>query len=150
MIDLNADGLNDLVMLDQEGYLAFFERFREQGQLRLKAPMRLFADRAGNPLRLNERTAGGSGRRKLCFADWDLDGRIDLLVNSKNVSFLRNTATLPNGTIVLEDQGQVSDQVLAGHTTSPTVVDWDRNGIPDLLIGAEDGRLYYFPNPKAK
>lgn len=150
VIDLNADGLNDLVMLDQEGFLTFFERFREKGQLRLKAPMRLFADRAGNPLRLNERTAGGSGRRKLCFADWDLDGRIDLLVNSKNVSFFRNTGTLPNGTIVLEDQGQVADQVLAGHTTSPTVVDWDRNGIPDLLIGAEDGRLYYFRNPKAK
>jgi len=39
--------------------------------------------------------------------------------------------------------------VLAGHTTSPTTVDWDRNGIPDLLVGAEDGFLYYMRNPHA-
>jgi hypothetical protein len=43
--------------------------------------------------------------------------------------------------------GPVHEQELAGHTTSPTIVDWDRNGIPDLLIGAEDGRLYFFKNP---
>jgi hypothetical protein len=29
-------------------------------------------------------------------------------------------------------------------------VDWDANGLPDLLIGAEDGRLYFLKNPKAK
>jgi hypothetical protein len=32
---------------------------------------------------------------------------------------------------------------LAGHTTSPTTVDWDRDGVRDLLVGAEDGRFYY-------
>jgi hypothetical protein len=35
---------------------------------------------------------------------------------------------------------------LAGHDTSPTVVDWDRDGKLDLLIGAEDGFFYYQPN----
>ena len=38
--------------------------------------------------------------------------------------------------------------VLAGHTTSPTTVDWDGNGVPDLIIGGEDGFLHYHQNPR--
>ena len=49
-----------------------------------------------------------------------------------------------------KDEGLMDSRVLAGHTTSPTTVDWDRNGIPDLLVGAEDGRLYYMRNPRAE
>jgi len=40
------------------------------------------------------------------------------------------------------------DGRLAGHSTSPTIIDWNKDKIPDLLIGAEDGFLYYLPNPK--
>ena len=45
-----------------------------------------------------------------------------------------------------QDEGPVDDRRLAGHTTSPTTVDWNRDGHPDLLIGAEDGHFYYQPN----
>jgi len=34
---------------------------------------------------------------------------------------------------------------LGGHSTSPTTVDWNKDGVPDLLIGAEDGFFYYLP-----
>jgi hypothetical protein len=34
-------------------------------------------------------------------------------------------------------------QNVQGHSTSPTVVDFNGDGVPDLLIGAEDGRFYY-------
>ena len=43
----------------------------------------------------------------------------------------------------------MSAHVLAGHATKPTVGDWDRDGIPDLLIGAEDGFFYQLRNPRA-
>ncbi len=43
VIDFNHDQLNDLIMLDQSGYLSYFERTRAHGQLRLKSPQRLFA-----------------------------------------------------------------------------------------------------------
>src|SRR5690606_24292769 len=33
-----------------------------------------------------------------------------------------------------------------GHTTSPTIVDWNEDGVPDLLLGAEDGHFYYLEN----
>jgi len=157
--DLNTDGLNDLVMLDHEGYLAFFERRRSDTSLTLQPPQRIFQveavqtydsrhrKRAGNgPIRMNDGQAGRSGRRKLCITDWDSDGRPDLLVNSVNANFLRNLGTR-DGKTVFEDRGPVHERVLAGHTTSPTVVDWDRNGKPDLLLGGEDGFLYYMKNP---
>ena len=163
VIDWNQDSLNDLIMLDQEGYLAYFERYQEGEQFLLKAPERLFLGSKGSsydsknrpqkspamqPLQLNNRIGGGSGRRKFCMVDWDQDGRLDLLANSVNVNFFRNIYTSTEGRIVFEDMGPVHEHILAGHTTSPTIVDWDKNGIPDLLIGAEDGRMYYLENPK--
>lgn len=164
-IDWNQDGLTDLVMLDHEGYLTFFERYQENGQLRLKAPVRIFRakgesvfDGKNRPqegpqnesLQLNNKIGGSSGRRKFCFVDWDQDGRLDLLVNSVSVNFFKNMGVDRGGKVMLQDMGPLTDMELAGHTTSPTVVDWDKNGIPDLLIGAEDGRFYYLKNPNEK
>jgi len=149
VIDLNGDGLNDLVMLDHEGYLAFFERRRSSEGLVLKPGQRIFKTAPGKPLRLNDRVAGKSGRRKLCLADWDGDGRIDILINSRNIDWLRNISTTDKPWTFAEPK-PLSDQRLAGHTTSPTVVDWNGDGRPDLLVGAEDGRLYYLKNPRSE
>jgi hypothetical protein len=139
--DWNGDGLTDLVMLDHEGYLALFERKREDGELVLQPGRRIFLGEDG-PLRLNDGRAGRSGRRKFCFADWNRDGANDLLVNSISVDLFEQIEKNRFQAI-----GPVTDAVLAGHTTSPATVDWDHNAIPDLLIGAEDGYLYYLPNP---
>ncbi len=162
-LDLTGDGLVDLAMLDHEGYLALYERKKVDDKLVLLPPKRTFwsegpsvfnsihgvVDESPGLLRLNNGVAGRSGRRKLCFVDWDLDGRLDLLVNSRNVDWLRNLGTR-DGQIVLKPMGPLAARRLAGHTTSPTVVDWDKNGIPDLLVGAEDGFFYYMKNPHAE
>ncbi|RMG18554.1 MAG: VCBS repeat-containing protein [Bacteroidetes bacterium] len=163
-IDWDQDGLNDLVMLDHEGYLVFYRRIKQNGRLILLPPQRIFysleglsydsrhrpGEQAPNAwLRLNYRPAGGSGRRKFCFTDWDGDGRLDLMVNSVNVHFLRNVRQ-EDGKVFFQDMGKVDEMVLAGHTTSPTTVDWDHNGQPDLLVGAEDGRFYFLKNPHPK
>lgn len=146
VIDLNKDGLNDLVMLDHEGYPAFFERFRDGDELLLKPGRRIFLDEAGEPLRLNPNRAGKSGRRKWTIVDWDGDGRLDLLVDGKNIDFWRNVGA--QGEFRFRNEGAVAEKLLAGHDTCPTIVDWDRDGVPDLLIGAEDGFLYYLRNPR--
>ena len=143
--DLNQDGLQDLVMLDHEGYLALFERKRAADRLWLTPGQRIFQDPTGTPLRLNAGEAGRSGRRKLCLADWDGDGKLDLLVNSKSIDLYRNVST-PKQPWTFRAEGPLDNRRLAGHTTSPTVVDWNRDHRPDLLIGAEDGRLYYQPH----
>ena len=165
MIDWNGDGLMDLVMSDHEGYLALFARSRAaDGTLILGAAQRVFwgegvsvynsngqpQNRESGLLRLNDGVNGRGGRRTFCVADWDGDGTPDLLVNSNpNVNFLRGLGRDAAGRWRFRDEGPVSPHVLAGHATKPTVGDWDRDGIPDLLIGAEDGFFYQLRNPRA-
>lgn len=146
VMDWNSDGLNDLIMLDFEGYLAFFERSRQGNGWMLLPGQRIFYEKSGGLLQLNQGRAGKSGRRKFCIADWDQDGRVDLLVNSKNIDFYRNIRD-SEGHFYFQNMGLLHDRVLAGHTTSPTVVDWNSDDVPDLLVGAEDGFLYYLENP---
>lgn len=156
-IDWDSDGVMDLVMLDHEGYLSFYKGVNEKGEQAILPGKRIFygdkasvytnRDQAENsesgPLRLNNAEAGGSGRRKISFVDWDNDGDLDLLVNSVNVTLFENISQEPDK-VVFSHKGQLSEKILAGHTTSPTFVDWDKNGEWEVLVGAEDGHFYHF------
>jgi hypothetical protein len=166
MVDWNKDGLMDLVLSDAEGYLALYERKRgADGKLSLLPSQRVFwsegasefdpngvpQNKASGLLRLNNGVFGRSGRRTFCLVDWDGDGQTDILFNSApNVNFFRATGRDAQGRWTFKDQGPVSSHVLAGHATKPTVADWNKDGLPDLLIGAEDGFFYQVSNPRAK
>lgn len=142
VVDLNHDALPDLVVLDHEGYLAFFERYREAEQLKLKHPKRIFLDEEGNPLRLNDEPRGGSGRVKIELADWDSDGDLDLLRSTKNIGWYENIGS--NEKPVMRKRGNLCDRPFCGHTDSPATFDWNRDGKLDLLVGVEDGHFYVF------
>ncbi len=158
-IDWNKDGLMDIVMLDHEGYLTFFERFSKNNELWLKPGKRIFfaeemssydhnnkiIGNESRPLQLNVGIAGRSGRRKLCLVDWNNNGRLDLMVNSMNVCFFENIRQ-SGDTVFFVNRGDISHVKLAGHDTSPTPVDWNKDGIFDLLVGAEDGHFYLLKN----
>ena len=166
MIDWNDDGLMDLVMSDPEGYLALYERKRAaDGTLALSPAQRVFwsegasvFDSNGKPqnkesglLRLNDGIFGRRGRRTFCTVDWDGDGMMDILMNSTpNVNFFRGLGQNAAGQWAFRDEGPVSTHVLAGHATKPTVGNWNKDGVPDLLIGAEDGFFYQVKNPRRK
>jgi len=143
--DVTGDGLPDLVMLDHEGYLALFERARGEGGPGgriLQHPQRRFVDASGAPLRLNPRTAGASGRRKIAIVDWNGDGRFDLLVNSANANLLLQVSSR-DGRWWFRDAGPLASRNIEGHDVSPATADFDGDGVPDFVGGAEDGRLYY-------
>ncbi len=156
VIDWNTDGMADIVMLDHEGYLAWFRRTLRDGEMVLEPGRRIFASNpssvfdskhnerndAEGLLRLNDGRAGRSGRRKIDLVDWDGDGRLDLLGNSTSVHFMRNLGN-KDGRTLFKDLGAIIATKLAGHTTSPTTVDWNADGERELLVGAEDGFLYW-------
>lgn len=156
VFDWDQDGRNDLIMLDHEGYLCLFPRSVDADHV--NAPQRVFCDKLGSPIRLNSRRAGGSGRRKLVLTDWDGDGLTDVLVNSRNADWYRqierpsdvNPPTDGGVRYYFENQGSLGRREISSHTTSPTVVDWNRDQIPDLLVGAEDGFLYYLQNERSE
>ena len=52
--------------------------------------------------------------------------------------------------MAFRDMGDVDARNIEGHDTHPTPVDWNADGVPDLLIGAEDGHLYYLRNPRSR
>jgi hypothetical protein len=140
--DWNRDGLPDLVMLDHEGYLALYERFRQEGKLKLRPPRRIFLDAQGQPLLLAAGRAGKSGRRKIELADWDGDGDLDLIVDSDSAAWYENTGNQERPVLVF--RGDLVPRKLPGHNPCPNVADWNGDGRLDLLIGAEDGFLYFF------
>lgn len=155
-VDWNRDGLTDLVMLDHEGYLAWYPRAQQGNAAVLLPPKRIFvgADyqatdarhrvtKSGRGLlRLNQGRAGSSGRRKLCVTDWDGDGQWDVLVNSTSAHRLV-AEPIEDGRVLLHDLGPLTERNVQGHSTSPGVVDFNQDGLPELIVGAEDGRIYY-------
>ncbi len=147
-VDWNQDGLNDLMMMDQQGYLAFFERARRGDKLVLQAPKRVLCDEKGEPMLLSKGVAGKSGRRKLCVVDWDGDGKLDVLLNSANANLLRQVRTV-DGNWIFSDTGPLVQRNIEGHDVSPTVADFNGDGIPDFIGGAEDGHFYYLKNPRS-
>ncbi len=154
-MDWNNDGAMDLVMLDHEGYLAWFERKDSDGRNVLLPGKRVFTvtnasvfdsknrviDSIPGTLRLNGRDAGSSGRKKFVFVDWDGDGDQDLLVNSVNIDYFEQVSR-DGDEATFFYHGPISDQVLAGHTTSPTFI--NEGGAKILVVGAEDGHFYEF------
>ncbi|MCQ2183862.1 MAG: VCBS repeat-containing protein [Bacteroidales bacterium] len=162
-IDWNNDGLMDLVMMDHEGYLAYYERFtNEKGELLLHPGKRIFecincsvynnknevVNDSRGLLRLNDGVAGASGRRKICLADWDCDGMLDLIVDGVNAVLFHGILD-ENGKYVFEYCGPMSKTKIAGHSSCPTVADFNGDGVPELILGAEDGHIYTVKNYSA-
>ena len=143
VIDWDGDGAPDLVMLNQQGYLCLFRRKRDGGQLVLGAPERIFLNPAGRFLNLSAGRAGASGRRKVEFWDLDRDGDMDLITDSDDGPvWYENIGTQPKP--VMRPAGLLVQARLPGHNPTPNLADWNGDGIPDVIVGAEDGFFYYF------
>ncbi len=154
VIDWNEDGLLDLIVMDSEGYLTYFERLEDgrlaHGQRIFRCtngcvydPRKGMVNKEPGLLRLNALEAGQSGRRKIAFVDWDCDGFLDLVVDGRfGASLFRGGKASKDGIYPLTYVGPLSSTRLEGHTTCPTAVDWDGDGICDIVVGAEDGHFY--------
>jgi len=82
--------------------------------------------------------------------DWDRDGLRDLIIGDKEgyVWFYRNTGTEFNPVFTTGEQvrDSVTQQPIdVGEFATPFVIDYDNNGLYDLIVGNKDGAIIRFP-----
>ena len=87
---------------------------------------------------------------RVAVADWNADGLPDLLVGGAlgHVLFYPNRGTktkpdFPYARLLMTDDGKPLD---VGWSAAPLAVDWDGDGVTDLLCGAERNCILFFRN----
>ena len=85
------------------------------------------------------------------FADFDGDGDLDLLCGEflDGFTYFENTGTRTRPEYAAGRRLAAPDGrplVMDLEMITPTAVDWDRDGDPDLIVGDEDGRVAFVEN----
>jgi hypothetical protein len=83
------------------------------------------------------------------IVDWNQDSRKDVLCGNTGgtIYLLINEGT--NADPLFNSQSEIMDggeKLKVFYTSAPTVVDWNRDGKKDLLVGDAYGNIHYFEN----
>jgi hypothetical protein len=158
-IDWNGDGKLDLLAGNSAGYIQYFENvgsnaepvFEDRGYLQAGGKtIRHMAGPNGSVQGPAERKWGYTN---ISVADWDLDGKLDILVNDitgavvwyRNIGTAQHAELAPAQPINVEWPGPApkpewvwwqpkGKQLVTQWRTTPAVVDWDGDGLPDLVM----------------
>ena len=157
-----CDATHDaLVLMDYDGDLALAE-VRQDGGTEFSHVGKL-KGAGGNPMHCGG-PCGAWGRGHVSLVDWDGDGKTDILFGTSGrgfsyfepdgspkhqatVRFYRNLGTeaVPRfGDGELMELKDGTPFFFGGHNATPWVTDLDGDGDNDLLVGAENGRVYWF------
>ncbi len=150
--DWNNDGLTDLIVGTGTGKVKVYLNIGtitkpEFSELDNKA---FYAQSLGSDIDLDEHGCMG------CFprvVDWDSDGMKDLIVGHAYgyVFFYRNINTDENPVFdaVTEIKHIENDSLRTidvGDRATPDIVDWNNDGLKDLVIGGLDGYIHIYIN----
>ena len=149
--DWDGDGLPDLLCGAGNGYVYFFKN-TNTAQAPIFAPGVMI--QAGGANLCLAGSLGGVGRSVVRVFDWDGDGLKDLVCSSDGgVYWCRNTNNNSNPIL----QAPVPICVPATTNLVPIVtgpvpgarmrldlVDWNNDGVMDLILGNADGTVYYY------
>lgn len=82
------------------------------------------------------------------FYDWNNDGKIDMVVGSVMggvfVNLNQGTKTDPKFGKRLPVLTSDGKQVKVSGKSFPVVADWNGDRVPDLLVGGEEGQIFFF------
>jgi hypothetical protein len=167
-VDFDDDGKMDVVAGDTNGSVWFFRNVGSHKKPELAEGKQIEAD--GKPIvgtrriyekdekgkyQLKETIPGSSEAAdkysKLTVADWNGDGLKDMVIGHNKGEFLLYENTGKKGApqfgqpiVVTPEEDSFPSR------PSPYLVDWDGDGIQDLLVGSERGEVYFFSNKGTK
>jgi hypothetical protein len=143
LYDINGDGLKDLILgndlyrVGSKGQLAYYKNIGTSSKAKFEL---VTADLA------NMSTSGVIGLYPT-FGDLDGDNDIDMLVGESSGGIIQYQNVAGPGVNPIYVFVQVNYQSIGvGASAAPQLIDVDRDGKLDLIIGNRDGRIYYFRN----
>ena len=150
--DWNNDGLTDLIVGTGSGYVRVYLNVGTDSEPQFSnITSKSFYAKSGSS-DLQCPPSGCMG----CFprvVDWNDDGKKDLLVGQSNgqIRIFLNTNTdddpiFDEGTLFGYDRGFYVETVDIGSRATPSFVDWNNDGLKDVVCGALDGKIRIFLN----
>jgi hypothetical protein len=138
-VDLDGDGIGDLLTGCYEGELYFF---KGKGKGEFAAPVKL--QREGKDINLGPSST-------VFAADWRGTGRLDLLVGNMqgDLYLLPNDGTKAKPAYGAPRRLEAGGQpIKAPHhgDSQPIAVDWDGDGLLDLIVAWGDGSVVWYRN----
>lgn len=141
-MDWNEDGMKDLICGERDGHIRIYLNINTDADPQFNGYTYL---QMGGIDYLPDFTVVP------LIVDWNEDGKKDMLVGT-DVGYIEllinegsNAAPIYNAATRLQESG--ADLLLYPFSRSaPVMVDWNRDGMKDLIVGTSMGKLYYFEN----
>jgi hypothetical protein len=131
-IDLDKNGLLDMIVGDMDGFLHHFEQNATGSE-----NFNLITDK----LITGVIDVGSSAVP--CFADLDNDGLLDIIVGEYN-GYLNHYEQDANGSDIFNLLSDDFNGIRAGIYSSPIITNFENNNLMDLVIGNFDGKILYY------
>lgn len=131
--DLNSDGVLDIVSGSADGYIYYYEGLCKTPDWQLKQPIKL-SGADGKSIKIEAFSAP-------VLYDVNGDKKPDLVCGTQSGEILWYQN---QGGLVFKECGKLVTLPKGELNSAPDVDDFDRDGIADLVIGTNSGRVYFY------